>query len=505
MRERLEVSMKTVPRVLPSCALVLACWGCQAIGASELDLAELPSAEDASTAMRPDAGTRAGVAAVDASRASPDASRGAPSVDAGPSRDASASSPPIATVGTTAPIAIDPGRELMITDLSVVEDPIRTTWSAPAGTAGRGVWTFGHLMREMAGASPAGEMVLQWLREWEVDQRVGLSVARARPTVRPLLIDPWLERSGCPAGAIHCELDLEQAPFRLLAIVDRIDLRDAEPALDGAGESDRGLTRHAGEGRFVFGAIGPAGERLPFTVIFEYSQLAGDADDVRDWAARWHALGALPFGASYNAALEAITRGFAGRGVAPSRPHGSGIAQVRTNENALSPRWELREFRLTLAGLEQAGVIQTPDLAENGTARLATRITSHAAAIRDGSYRVAEGELGASAPTPSRTTFWNAAAIADSTARHRFSLTTCSGCHAGETATRFVHVATREAGAAAALSGFLVGIDVADPITGEVRRFADLDRRAEDLRELLSLPPDADPGRGRDLTGARVH
>ena len=40
-------------------------------------------------------------------------------------------------------IVIDPERELMITDLGVVEDPVRT---GPGG-----VWTFRHLIETMAG------------------------------------------------------------------------------------------------------------------------------------------------------------------------------------------------------------------------------------------------------------------------------------------------------------------------------------------------------------------
>ncbi|MDQ3030915.1 MAG: hypothetical protein M3Y87_00725 [Myxococcota bacterium] len=401
--------------------------------------------------------------------------------------------------------SVDPARELLVTDLRVVEDPVRTTWAAPEGTPGRGAWTFGHLMSEMAGDGSAGELVMSWLREWESDQRFGDSVAPARPLVRSMIIDPWLERSGCAAGAITCELDMTQAPFRLLAIVNRIDLRDAPDEVTGPGHSEDAHTRHAGEGRFVFGALGPAGERLRFTVIFEYTQVAETAADVRTWAARWHALGALPFGADYNAALEEITRAFAGRGAAPGRPRGSAIAQVRTNELAISPVWELREFRLSTTGLEQAPVMQTPDFSENGTRTLTNRIRSHAGAILDGTYRVPPGQLGASAPTPTSGTHWDAPGITDQAARHQFSLTTCSGCHAGESGTRFLHVGTRELGVESVLSGFLAGREITDPVTGDPRTFADLDRRAADLAALASLPPDADPGRARDMNGGRVH
>ena len=51
------------------------------------------------------------------------------------------------------------------------------------------------------------------------------------------------------------------------------------------------------------------------------------------WANAWHALGALPFPSEeYNAALQAITERFAGRGAMPGRPNGSALNQLRTNE-----------------------------------------------------------------------------------------------------------------------------------------------------------------------------
>ncbi|AKF04188.1 hypothetical protein DB32_001337 [Sandaracinus amylolyticus] len=411
---------------------------------------------------------------------------------------------PVGTIPAPGSVVIDVERELMITDLSVVEDPVRTEWSAPEGTPGRGVWTFGHLVSEMAGDLRPGELVMQWLREWEVEQQFGDSIAPARPPVRTLIIDPWLARSGCAAGATTCNLDLTTAPFRLLAIVNRLDLRDAE--LSGPGGSEDAHTRHAGEGRFVFGVLGPAGERLRFTVIFEYTQVADTAAEVQQWAQRWHALGALPFGPDYNAALEQVTHRFAGANMAPDRPNGSAIAQVRTNEIAITPIWELREFLLSESGLRLAPIQQTPDFSENGTNKLRNRIRSHAAAILDGSYRVPPGQLGAIGPTPTSRFFWDAPGLTDhAAARHQFSLTTCSGCHAGETATRFLHVGTREAGVEAVLSGFLVGAQVADPVTGEVRAFADLDRRAADMVDVLTATLDTVPPRGRGMSGARPH
>ena len=51
-------------------------------------------------------------------------------------------------------------------------------------------------------------------------------------------------------------------------------------------------------------------------------------------------------------------------------------------------------------------------------------------------------------------------------ARHRFSLNTCTGCHAGETDTYFQHVKVAPFGTEATLSAFLTGGSVNDPEDG---------------------------------------
>src|SRR5262245_14967663 len=54
--------------------------------------------------------------------------------------------------GNALAVPIDPARELLVTDLSVVEDPLRTTWPAGARSGSQAVWTFGYLMEQMAGS-----------------------------------------------------------------------------------------------------------------------------------------------------------------------------------------------------------------------------------------------------------------------------------------------------------------------------------------------------------------
>ena len=130
---------------------------------------------------------------------------------------------------------------------------------------------------------------------------------------------------------------MAKAPFRLLAIVNRLDLRKTD---DG--------DFHAGEGRFVFGLVDVESGCMPreFVVIFEYGQPAATVAEIQDWAHAWHGLSAHGFGPDYNESLEAVTHGFTGPGADPSKPNGSSINQIRTNEIVLDGPWELREFRV---------------------------------------------------------------------------------------------------------------------------------------------------------------
>jgi hypothetical protein len=86
--------------------------------------------------------------------------------------------------------------------------------------------------------------------------------------------------------------------------------------------------------------------------------------------------------------------------------------------------------------------------------------------------------------------FWNAPGILNPEARHKFSLNTCDGCHGAETQTSFLQVFPRFPGQESSLSGFMTGIDVFDPVSGQIRRLNDLGRRNADLKALV-CPPEA--------------
>src|SRR6185436_7500877 len=110
----------------------------------------------------------------------------------------------------------------------------------------------------------------------------------------------------------------------------------------------------------------------------------------------------------------------------------------------------------------QATVKQTPDFGNNNTQRLADFINQNAAGILNNSYSVTpqfQGTpfLGGASPVPSANTFWGgpgahpSAQILTANTRFGFSLNTCSGCHAGETSTRFQHLSSLIPGG---ISGF---------------------------------------------------
>lgn len=399
--------------------------------------------------------------------------------------------------------AVVPDKELVIRDPSVIASPQETTFDPahPSGDHKAGAWSFGRLVHNMLpavqrdSAAAASALVTSWLGTWETEQspNPSVSAARARPSMRMLVLEPWRIASGCAASDETCVLDMRKAPFRLMAIVNRPDLRIVSN--DG--------TAIGGEGRFVFQVIGPtlgltsAGtiavmdptpKPQKFTVIFEYSlPVSGNVDTIT-WAHRWHSLGAIPFGVAFNNRLRTITNDFAGPDRDSTRPRGNALNQLRTNEVALQGArfpttgfvgakqfWELREFRLTADGLTPHTVNLEPsrdfDITRAGqtssegtrSAELASYLDANAAAVLAGTNKLAPGMSGnaalvGSAPYAAwgKRTNPNPPAIPSQgvandlgvaiDVRDAFALATCAGCHRHETDTRhFMHITILEA------------------------------------------------------------
>jgi hypothetical protein len=425
--------------------------------------------------------------------------------------------------------------ELMITDTSVVDDPVRTfgvtdpdggigfddagvgsgggsssgassgggsgtipppipfaaldagssDGSSPAPSASQGVWTFGHLLRELAPTpADAPALVEKLFDHWLTDQSVNGFTVSARPAIQSILLDIWPRT---PDGA----LDLDHSPLRLQAIVNRTDLRNL-----AAGS--------AGEGRFVFAVNGP-GFPQQFTVILEYNLPAASAADAATWASLWHGLASHPFPSEeYNAALEALTRRFSDHGASPGSINGSALVNLRTNEIALSNnnRWELREFNLspTTGFFDEATVKETPDLGFNGSQVFADFVNQNATAIINEVPGANNGTVPTQfegSPFLGGSVFndlveWSGPGIANDDARFHASLNTCNGCHGPEANTSFLQITPRFPGSEATLSAFLTGTTVTDS-AGQTRTLNDLERRRTDFTGIVCGPSDAGP------------
>ena len=252
-----------------------------------------------------------------------------------------------------------PEKELLIRDLNVVESS-RTVYPGP--------FSFGALMEGLEGNNAekkAPDIVRAWLDTWRTDQKVNGDTVAARASILEKVIQPWQEKDGYdPASGKPWMPNFANAPFRLLAIVNRLDLagrqitrtleKDAAEARDqmeltifeqgiksqpiplpkgiasvlppeGEGASYYGnpLQLATGEGRFVFAVLDKDGEPLPgdFTVILEYPLTSpigagvGPEVSIRDWAMAWHELGKFDsFNEAYLTALEKITNRFSNAG-----------------------------------------------------------------------------------------------------------------------------------------------------------------------------------------------
>jgi hypothetical protein len=298
------------------------------------------------------------------------------------------------------------------------------------------------------------------------DQTINGFTATARTVVRDEILNVWpVDQNG--------ELSMADAPFRLLGIFNRVDLR----------ESSYTNGSSAGELRFVYCFTdGCSSHPRPFLVIFEY-RVNKVGCDVQTWGQQWAALSDLQLGSTqYLDLLSQLTREVTD---VYSNPQGHQLAQLRTNEFIERP-WELREFVTPGPGfLVQKSVAVTPDLSQNFTSWLSNVVNSGPAPPAVPTFSALEE--GASSLNPIAF-FWEAPGIADNNKRHLFSLNTCNACHGRETLTDFTHVREAPFGTPAPLSGFMTGISVPDPVDGTVRNFNDLDRRRQDLQNLIDTP-----------------
>ena len=447
------------------------------------------------------------------------------------------------------------GQSLFLRDPAIVQDPART-WDpcTGAGTPG-GVWTFAHLVREMANGSlkTPEAFVLDWLSLWLNSYPVNSDNVPARPAMFAQVIQPWATASGVtatlitdPSGFRHVNLsgplNLNIAPFRLDAIVNRVDLGATGGTSGGYSAGVTSRPKNPGELRFIFNVVQPVPwgggteascGRKRFTTIFEYGVPGEGCAAAVNWAKKWTALQAFPgFTAAYKTQLQAMTESVVLHGAAPTKGNKNAINQVRTNEIALTRPWELREFTLSDENpalgtdtpsdgeLRPHTVAQTPNdgafppIPGDPTVNSFVVSTVLPGVVSpvviptkcDASYTVPYSFAG----VPFRggnaligPGHWNTSSVtlasppANLCARHQFSLNTCGGCHQDDSGTNglagstsFTHIDPLSP-IPVTLSKFLTGggpgltFPVADPQLGAPAwPFADLQRRLQVLYDL---------------------
>jgi hypothetical protein len=322
-----------------------------------------------------------------------------------------------------------------------------------ARATGSGPWSFGELLRRIA--PPNADMNVyarNWLSQWE-QTRLG-SIHPVRQRSSEMLLHWWEMAS----GGVGKPLDMAKAPFRLLAIVNRMDLRHFDEP--------------GGEGRFVYTAFDPLdGKHIPFTVIFEFG--LNDADRIVSpstpilWSKRFQQLSCLDIGSSeFLERLQNLTDRFTspyridGRGIGETNvSFRSRLRQLRTNDFVFDTEWELREFRLSGRGaLVGTRTAQTPDIRfqTERQSELVSWIQQNKVLIESGEARLPLRFLGSSAPVPHESFLW----LKDQPAlplqlKTQFSQLTCNGCHGGSSRTIFTHINPRDIGQESRLSPWL--------------------------------------------------
>ena len=425
--------------------------------------------------------------------------------------------------------------------LGVLASPIAgTMYQADKRDYLLGPWTFGHLLGNMVGEQDDPVTFYKhFVDQWNHNQLVNGWDSGVRSLSR------FTARN-------DSSLTLANLPFRLLAIGNRLDLFHAQ---------SMNRVDNAGEGRFVFTNVstfktpenedsiwklheGLRFDESGFTLIFEYGQPAKDFATLARWAKDWHQLemnsldhrGNFVPTAEYLSRLNRLTDRFTKRGADPGKPNGNPINQVRTNE-VFGGVWQMREFNLMIkSAAEKVGaspgretkLVVDPDLGsinlglwttttknnpmvgpnqldpslKNALARWINQRENH---LMDGAVgsRAPEWMEGPVANQPMGFSY-DVPGVRMNLARYKMSLSTCSGCHTGDTGTSFQMVKSKGNRNKAFFADFMVGNgrggkrSVGDnKNSNEKHEFFDLQGREVIVRDILNLAEQVDAARLR--------
>jgi hypothetical protein len=359
----------------------------------------------------------------------------------------------------------DQYRDLIVIDPEIVGGPFATSDADDAPFSFRA-----HMQWLAGGTSEPLEFTRSWLLAWESTSEVGpvFAPVAPRPQLRRVLVDPWLVASGMQPTAASATAGYgdgtgdgaddaaygaapepdpyaaapdesaptepaygnsdegwrlpswQHAPFRLIAIVNRVDLASAP--CDG----------YAGEVRYVYAGIDPeTSAPLDLTLILEVPYPT--TRPAAEWARAWRELAALPPGEAYTARLVALTREIQAQ-ADPLR------ARLRTNEIAFADParrdWEMREFNLQIRSgtlvLAQVPLEFTPR-ADVDPAELASHVLEHAEDIEGAGVSLPESLRAGAAQIDAPDFSWSVLGVSERL-RRAFSVQTCNGCHGGDTA-----------------------------------------------------------------------
>jgi hypothetical protein len=341
--------------------------------------------------------------------------------------------------------AIDPARELFIQDPSVLGSP----GNGLASNAADGPWSFRYLIEQMATTSPNNY----------VNDFIDNIVASGRDMSRLRLEWPTVMENSVVLP------DITRAPFELLAIVNGIDAH-------AAGQ---------GELRLVYGIYDVPGaptfnpQGRSFTLMLTYALPATTAYPNRQaWAARFHALGAIPFGPDYNAALQAITDSVVRTGTVLStaeNPKGSTLVALSINEAFGNPTpYQLRQLRPLpdpVRGQRELvvnTVDQSPDSSLNlMNGPLPTFLNANAALVQAGFAVLPSALLGMQSSAFNPPVLWNFPGVTNELLRHAFAGQTCAGCHSSDVPAgpfTIFHVLPYDGPSASSASGWVTIVDL---------------------------------------------
>lgn len=366
-------------------------------------------------------------------------------------------------------------------------------------------WSVGYLFWQLAiraGAATTtfdnkkvSDFVLGWMGQFNQDNpNSACSDALKNSTTYNTLFSYWPKLSTDTS-----QLDIKRAPFRLLAILNRMDLASAGSSTYASG----GVSNNVGEGRLVFGLYNPTGsctnnsdQKKNFTIIFEYklpcyshqsntTHCHWDMGDLDYWTSRWTSLNDdAGNDNAYVAKLSALTKNFTSSFAGSSTGNNLlAFTTVRTNDQLSSDQiWRLREFKLSGSRLILSPTANTPRTSYNKTSELTALLKGNYDAVLRGAFslegagasamRSCEAKASTADAGSTKDLVWQTDNIsADGTSdwsgwpisseeglelRHDFAINTCSGCHGIEnSALGHQHISGRKRGSVSGVSAFL--------------------------------------------------